>query len=290
MTLCNMRTEQEMLELILSIAKSDERIRAVIMNGSRANPNAPKDIFQDFDIVYVVTDVTPFRNNPLWAKQFGETIIMQMPEAMQDPPPVGNGAFAYLMQFSDGNRIDLTIITHELMGNDSLSILLLDKDNRIEPFVSPSEKDYLPTPPTAKLFDDCCNEFFWVSTYVAKGLWRQEIIYAKDMQEVMRIQLIKMLEWHIGINTQFSKNSGKSGKYFKQYLEPELWNMLLETYADADYSKAWDSLFKTCELFRKVSLSVSEHFGFEYGLMEDEWVVAYLQHVRLLPRNATKVY
>lgn len=32
-----MRTEQEMFDLILNIAKRDERIRAVYMNGSRTN-------------------------------------------------------------------------------------------------------------------------------------------------------------------------------------------------------------------------------------------------------------
>lgn len=41
-----MRTEKEMQELILNIAKQDERIRAVYMNGSRTNPNVPKDIFR----------------------------------------------------------------------------------------------------------------------------------------------------------------------------------------------------------------------------------------------------
>ena len=46
-----MRSEQEMLDLIVGIAREDKCIRAVIMNGSRANPNAPRDFFQDFDIV-----------------------------------------------------------------------------------------------------------------------------------------------------------------------------------------------------------------------------------------------
>ncbi len=42
-----MRTEQEMYDLILKVAKEDERIRAVYIDGSRTNPNAPRDIFQD---------------------------------------------------------------------------------------------------------------------------------------------------------------------------------------------------------------------------------------------------
>lgn len=45
-----MRTESEMIELILNIARADERIRAVRMEGSRANPAAPKDKYQDYDI------------------------------------------------------------------------------------------------------------------------------------------------------------------------------------------------------------------------------------------------
>ena len=47
----SMRTPQEMLNLILTTAQEDDRIRAVILNGSRADPNALPDRFQDFDIV-----------------------------------------------------------------------------------------------------------------------------------------------------------------------------------------------------------------------------------------------
>ena len=65
-----MRSEQEMLELIVDTARNDERIRAVILNGSRANPNAPRDIFQDFDVVYIVTDVVSFSYDYEWIKIF----------------------------------------------------------------------------------------------------------------------------------------------------------------------------------------------------------------------------
>ena len=47
-----MRSECDMLDLILSTAHEDDRIRTVILNGSRANPNALPDRFQDFDIIY----------------------------------------------------------------------------------------------------------------------------------------------------------------------------------------------------------------------------------------------
>jgi aminoglycoside 6-adenylyltransferase len=289
-----MRSEQEMLELIVNTAKGDDRVRAVIMNGSRANPHARRDIFQDFDVVYLVTDVASFTDDHAWIDRFGELMILQMPDAMGDPPPVNDGRFAYLMQFTDGNRIDLTLFPvsnlHELR-RDSLSLLLLDKDGLVEPFPAPSESDYLPRPPNAKAFSDCCNEFWWVCTYVAKGLWREEIVYAKYMFEpVVREQLMKMLTWHVGVKTRFLRGPGGHGKYLKQYLEPALWAMLEKTYSDAGSENTWDALQVTCDLFRVAANQVAEHFGFDYPRDDDEKVSAHLKHVRSLPRDAKEIY
>lgn len=75
-----MRKEQEMLDLILDVAKKDDRIRAVVMNGSRTNPNVIRDIFQDYDIVYVVNETNSFREDKHWIDQFGERLYMQYPE------------------------------------------------------------------------------------------------------------------------------------------------------------------------------------------------------------------
>jgi aminoglycoside 6-adenylyltransferase len=289
-----MRSEQEILELILSTAKNDDRIRAVIMNGSRTNPNAPRDIFQDFDILYLVTEVAPFTDDHTWIHRFGELMILQMPEAMQDPPPENDGSFAYLMQFADGNRIDLTLFPVaklDALENDSLSILLLDKDGLLQPFAPPNDSDYLPRPPTAQAFSDCCNEFWWMCPGVAKGLWREEITYAKhSFDGFVRPQLMKMLTWYVGMNTQFSRSPGKYGKYLKQYLEPELWDMLEKTYSDAGYESTWEALSTMCNLFRITAIRVAEHDSFEYPYGDDERVSTHVQYVRSLPRNAKELY
>ncbi len=289
-----MRREHEMLELIVNTAKNDDRIRAVIMNGSRTNPDAPRDIFQDFDIVYLVTEVAPFKDDHTWINRFGEMMILQTPEDMQDPPPSNDGGFTYLMQFTDGNRIDLSLFPIAQLNElekDSLSLLLLDKDSIIEPFAPPSESDYLPRPPTAKAFSDCCNEFWWVCPYVAKGLWREEIIYAKYMLDrVVREQLMKMLAWYVGVKTRFLRSPGKLGKHLKQHLESELWAMLEKTYADASCENTWDALYRMGDLFRMTANQVAEHFGFDYPRSDDEKVSAHLQHVRALPKNAKEMY
>ena len=40
-----MRSEEEMMNLILQVAKDDERVRAVYLNGSRTNPKCTEGSF-----------------------------------------------------------------------------------------------------------------------------------------------------------------------------------------------------------------------------------------------------
>ena len=289
-----MRTEQEMYDLILSTARADERIRAVMLNGSRANPLAPPDFFQDFDIIYFVTDPAPFWRNLEWIRRFGELMILQLPDDMADPPPQGRVSYCYLMQFADGNRIDLTIFPVDRLDRlelDSLTVVLLDKDGVLPAYPPPDLSDYLPRPPTTKQFFDCTNEFWWCSPYVAKGLWRQELPYARAMLDLyVREQLDKMLKWYIGVQSGFQTYPGKLGKYYQRYLPHELWQLLLKTYADGSYEQSWQALLAMGELFRLTARRVAEHFGYAYPEGEDERVTAHLQHVRQLPHDAVEMY
>lgn len=289
-----MRSESEMLELILSTARRDARVRAVIMNGSRVNPNSPRDFFQDFDVVYLVTELGSFLSDPSWIKVFGELMILQLPDDMSDPPPKGMDHYAYLMQFTDGNRIDLSLFPVSRIDNlepDSLTLTLLDKDGILPQFPPPDESGYLPTQPTAKAFFDCTNEFWWVSPYVAKGLWRHELPYAKAMLDLyVREQLMKMLDWHVGVHTDFQKSLGKLGKYLEKYFEPDLWQLLLHTYSDGDYADTWNALLTMGELFRRLAIPIADHFGFNYPYGDDQRVTAHLLHVRALPRDAKEMY
>ena len=71
------------------------------MSGSRADTTAPKDEFQDYDVVYVVDDLDNLTRDLSWLDRFGKRIIEQ--EVI-----LGHHRL-YLMLFEDGNRIDLTL-------------------------------------------------------------------------------------------------------------------------------------------------------------------------------------
>lgn len=71
---------------------------------------APKETcFRTYDILFLVRSIEPFLRTPRWVDRFGSRVIMQTPEAMSFYSPIGDGRFTYLMQFEDGNRIDLTL-------------------------------------------------------------------------------------------------------------------------------------------------------------------------------------
>ncbi|GAB3884848.1 aminoglycoside 6-adenylyltransferase [Spirosoma agri] len=77
-----MRSEAQIKSLLLDFARNEERIRAVLLNGSRANSTIFKNEYQDFDVVYVVKALDDFTKNHQWIDALGETVITQLPDQM----------------------------------------------------------------------------------------------------------------------------------------------------------------------------------------------------------------
>ncbi len=289
-----MRTEKEMYDMLLSIADKDERIRAVYLNGSRTNPNVPQDIFQDYDVVYVVNETKPFIDDKKWIKLFGEILYMQYPDEHPDYPSDKENFYGWLMQFADGNRIDLHVetITHAQQNilNDSLCKVLLDKDKCLPEIPTSTDKNYWVQKPTYEQFKCTCGEFWWCLNSVAKGLWREEIPYVQDMLNfVVRKQLEKMLSWKIGIQTNFSVSVGKSAKYMHKWLTKDEWDKYLQTYCTAEIDSIWNSVEIMCSLFTESALWVAEKLEFEFDNTEATNSMYFLNTVKTLPKDASEI-
>ena len=284
-----MRTEKEMFDTILNAAKENDRIRAVYMEGSRTNPNATKDKYMDYDIVYVVTEIEWFIENKNWLSVFGELAMIQEP----DTNSVAEGenldiskSFGWLMLFKDGNRIDLHINTLtenycEEYKNDKSLMTLLDKDNILPQIPPPSDVDYYIKKPTEGQYISATNNFWWCLQNVAKGIARDHLTYAMNMYvQVVHEKLESMVNWYIGIHNDFSVNVGMWGKYFKKYLPENLYAIYVKTYSDANYENLWNAVFAACELFRIIAPIVGDELGYEYNKQEDENMTEYLLKVR----------
>ncbi len=263
-----MRSEQEMMGLIQSSAAADERIRIATLEGSRTNIHIPKDDFQDYDVTFFVTDMESFTSHDGWLAQFGNRILLQKPEDMELFPAEEKG-FSYLMLFDDYTKMDLTLLPlgelEDYLNGDQLVQVLLDKDNRIGRELVPSDSQYHVQQPTCRQFDDCCNEFWNVTTYVVKGLCRRELLFAIDhLNQILRPELLRMLAWKVGFETGFSLSLGKNNKIISCYLPTAAWEDLLTTYRMDGYPQVWEVLFVCHRLFLETALDVVERLGCTY--------------------------
>lgn len=278
-----MRSEQIILDLIVGVAKTDERIRAVLLVGSRANPIVPKDIYQDYDITYFVKDIAPFYNNPAWVeKHFGKPLIMQMPETMRYP--VGDGRFNYMMIYPDGVRIDLSFEFKNYIDTGEPAVILLDKDNGkgfLPNLPFPSDRYWHIKPPSPLFFYSCCNNFWWCLNNVARGIARDELPYVMYMLNcVVRSELHDMINYYIGVQHGFNLSTGKEGKYFKKYLPPDIYEQYTATYSGSNYADIWRAVDTMCNLFHTLALTVAAHFGFTYRQEEEEGIREYLRMIK----------
>lgn len=287
-----MRSEKEMLELIVRTAQEDSRIRAAYLEGSRVCPSAVRDIFQDYDVVYIVGETRSFREDRQWIDRFGRRLYMQYPEDSVYEPSDVESCYGWLLQLADGNRLDLHVCTPSYaLPRLELYRVLVDKDQLLPAVENRSEKRYWVCRPSQKQFDCTCNEFWWCLNNVAKGLWRGELPYVMDMLDFnVRPQLRRLLEWKAGADNGFSVAVGKCGKYLSRYLPPALYSAYLGSYTAAEAGALWEAVLGMCGLFHTLAQELSQRLGLSYDCREATASRSHLEHVRLLPPDAAEIY
>ena len=272
-----MRTEPEMLDLILQTAKT-LKVEAVALSGSRTNQKVQTDEFQDYDVVYVVDDLDNLTSDLAWLDQFGARIIEQH-------NILGNRRL-YLMLFEDGNRIDLTLCPKEYIKewveSEADFTVLEDPKGLFAPY-SPNPQRYWTNPASQTDFEKACNEFWWVSAYVVKGICRKQVIYATDhLYEICQQELLKVLAWQ-GASDNGTVDIGKNYKYLFQYLPAEKEKEFSALLDFSSVEKITQSLLSTMNLFHREAQILAQKMGFGYDMEVAEKMIEYAEE-RLLNR------
>lgn len=266
-----MRTDTEMMNLILQIADTLE-VEAIALSGSRTNPRAPKDEFQDYDVVYIVENLNDLLSDLSWLDQFGMRLIEQH--------NVLGHRRLYLMLFEDGNRIDLTLCPKESIQEwvDSEANFEVIKDDKgLFEAYQPNSKRYWTAPPTEEEFAASCNEFWWVSAYIVKAIRRNQLIYATDhLYGICQQELLKILAWKVA-SDKGAVDIGKNYKYLFHYLtvqKEQEFSALLDL---SSLEKVSQSLFATMNIFDREAQSLAQKMGFDYDLKVAEKMMAYAE-------------
>ena len=264
-----MRTDTEMMNLILQIADTLE-VEAISLSGSRTYPQASKDEFQDYDVVYIVDDLKDLLSDLSWLDQFGMRLIEQH--------NVLGHRRLYLMLFEDGNRIDLTLCPKEYIQEwvDSEANFEVIKDDKgLFEAYQPNSKRYWTSPPTEEEFAASCNEFWWVSTYVVKAIRRNQLIYATDhLYGICQQELLKVLAWQVASDREIV-DIGKNYKYLFNYLPAEKEKELSNLLDFSSLDKITQSLLATLNVFHREAQSLSQKMGFTYDKEVAEKMISY---------------
>ena len=273
----NMRTEPEILDLILQTAKTLQ-VKAVAMSGSRTCPKALKDEFQDYDVVYIVDDLYNLMSDLSWLNKFGKRIIEQ-------EVSLGHRRL-YLMLFEDGNRIDLTLCPKEYIqewvDSEAGFTILEDTENLFEAYFPNLERHWI-TPATETDFKNSCNEFWWVSAYVVKGIYRKQVIYTTDhLYGIFQQEFLKILAWQVASDRRVV-DIGKNYKYLFNYLPTEKEKEFSNLLDFSSIDKITQSLFATMELFHQEAQFLAYKMGFDYDMEVAEKMIEYAKE-RLLNR------
>ena len=275
----NMRTEAEMLDVILKTAETLQ-VEAVAMSGSRTNPKTLKDEFQDYDVVYLVENFEELISDLSWIDQFGKRIIEQEVR-------LGHRRL-FLMLFEDGNRIDLTLCSkdyiQEWIDSEAGFIVLEDPEHLFEPY-SPNIERYWTSPASEKDFEKVCNEFWWVSAYVVKGICRNQVIYATDhLYGICQQELLKLLAWQV-VADKGTVDIGKNYKYLFNYLPAEKEKEFSSLLDFASLDKITQSLLATMQLFHREAQRLAQKLGFDYDKEVAEKMIQYAEE--RLEKNET---
>jgi len=288
--------QQHVIEKLVRWGEAEPLLRAAILTSSRAIPQAHTDRFSDYDVILILTSIDRFFADRSWLEAFGSVLALY-----RDPLILQRGfqRSAYVTQYEDGLKIDFNLWPVELLKQivaepqlptefDAGYKVLIDKDNLTVGLKSPTYRGYIPTPPTETEYHDKIESFFLDTTYVAKFLWRADLMAAKHILEnsLKQDHLLPMFEWRIQIDHDWSLKLGPYGRGLKQWLPQDLWADLENTYTGAVLETNWTALFQTINLMRRVATEVGEALGFRYPDELEQRVRRYLHRVKDLDRNS----
>lgn len=270
-------------------ASVDGHVRAAVLTSNRATLAGPRDILSDYDIALIVSDVEAMVRDDGWINGGGSPLLRVRDVVQSFGLPVQSDMVLY----DDGTKIDYTLWPLELTERiveagalpddfDDGYRVLLDKDGLTSGWPTPSHTAHIPDKPTAREFRSLVEEFWWVATYVAKYLWRGEVLTARVIldQELTWLVLLRFLVWRIEIDHGWRVQPGFFARGMQRHLDDETWRELLALWAG--YEKTWESLDRAIHLFRRVATSVARDLGYAYPDDLDQRMSDYLSQIRQL--------
>ncbi len=191
--------EADVLDKLMRWANSQPLVRALVLESSRAREDTSIDAFSDYDVLLVVSDTRAFSRDEAWLRHFGNILVLFRDQARM----YGLRSYNRLVRYEDGTKIDyivwpVALLQRALEHPKLLDLLdngykvLIDKDHLAINLKPPTYTAFTPRKPTEQEYQLLVEEFWLESIYVAKNLWRDELVHMKyNLDFVMKFELLR---------------------------------------------------------------------------------------------------
>ena len=184
------------LDHVVTWARGQDGVRAVVLLGSQARVDQPADEASDVDVVLFADDPHRYLRDDSWLRRFGEPLL-----SFVEPTALG-GFEERRVLFRDGLDADFAVppaaaageIPPEAVGVFARGFRVLYDDGI--GVASPEAASVEPPVPTQAQFDQLANDFWYHLLWAAKKLWRGEVLLAKQVCDCgLTWQLVETLLW-----------------------------------------------------------------------------------------------
>lgn len=230
----------------------------VAMTGERVNSAVVQNPLHSYDFVLALKEETKLDFTTISETKLIQDAFLGMKEDVS----------RFRLLYADRTYVNIAVTTEEnfdrLLTKDSLMDIVLDKGHRYGPRGKATDLSYREKPMACSEYTEKCHLFYAEMTDACMYLYNNDLLSAQLALERGREALLWMVRGMCAFRSDYTVNLGKDLRNLSAYLEPGLYELLKSCYAKTEREAIWDSLFKSCMLFRKAGLLVAEAEDFEY--------------------------
>lgn len=261
--------QDKTMQQLLDFFERNNDLLVFGMNGSKTNAAIPDDCFKDYDVVFFTEEVSKYKENQDFLAQFGEVLLYTEPELDAVTPLFPNGdGYIYLVQYTNGVRIDCQFRSLASLAayleEDSLTLIMGDKEGLVETNPIPDDSDYWLKRPTQLSYEQSIKEFWWEFNNTLKATIRGELLLAQFYLNLTRAELIQLMTWTIACDNGYEMNYGKQHTRVLDYLCDSEREQLLQTFDTGSQEKIFSALKQMKALEEKYMPLLSRASGFRF--------------------------
>ena len=229
-----------------------------------------------------MSDIGPFGRDDEWLGVFGPIMVRWplKPRTTFDENWITRGVV-----FKDGVRVDFQITDLTAIERDRYDSgfrVLVDKDDLTTGLSDPTFSEHNVRKPSREEYETLVREFWWNATYVPKHLWRDELPFAAMMLgESIRSEYLRtIIDWHIGLQNDWSVSTGIHGRKIKRLLDADTWSQYEATFATAGIEEHWEAFFAAIALFSRLARVIGIKLGYHYPAEMEREMTGYYTSIR----------